>query len=105
LHNFAISAIDIPVTGGINVLCFMNRLLALRLFVSAVPSFTLGVADNDLGIKKEDLNSFILYGQGGIGVDVAFLILEVGYNYGFQDLFKNAESKPGQLFVNLGFRF
>jgi hypothetical protein len=103
----AVRGLDIPVTVGINFLSFTNRILALRVFVSAVPAFTLGVGDNDLGLVKDDLNTFILYGQGGIGVDVAFLVLEVGYNYGFhQDLFKDdVQSVPGQVFINLGFRF
>jgi hypothetical protein len=46
-----------------------------------------------------------MYGQGGIGINVAFVLLEAGYNYGFQDLHKDHKSKPGQVFVNLGFRF
>jgi hypothetical protein len=103
--NVSVKDIDIPITGGINFLSAINRLVALRLFVSAVPAFTLGVGDNDFGIEKDDLNSFILYGQAGLGVNVAFLVLEAGYNYGFQDVFENSESKPGQIFVNLGFRF
>ena len=54
----------------------------------------------------DDINTFNLYGQGGVGVDVAFLFLEAGFNYGFTDLFKNdIESNPYQIFVNLGFRF
>jgi len=103
--NVSVKDIDIPITGGINFLSAINRLVALRLFVSAVPAFTLGVGDNDFGYEKDDLNSFILYGQAGLGVNVAFLVLEAGYNYGFQDVFEISESKPGQIFVNLGFRF
>jgi hypothetical protein len=103
--SVAVRGIDIPVTGGINFLSAINRIVALRLFVSAVPSFALGVGDNDLGYTKEDINSFILYGQGGIGVNVAFIVLEAGYNFGFQDLLKDGQSKPGQVFINLGFRF
>ena len=97
--------IDIPITGGINFLSALNRIVALRLFISAVPAINLGIGENDLGITKDDINSFVLYGQAGLGVNVAFLVIEVGYNYGFQDMLKNYESKPGQLFINLGFRF
>jgi hypothetical protein len=104
--GISVNSIDIPVTGGINFLAFVNRILALRLFVSADPTFNLGIGDNKLGLTKDNLNTFIFYGQAGLGVDVAFFILEAGYNYGFQDLFKESvKSKPGQLFVNLGFRF
>jgi hypothetical protein len=64
------------------------------------------VADNSFGIKKDNVNSFIMYGQGGIGVNVAFMILEAGYNYGFNELLEgNTDSNPGQFFINLGFRF
>ena len=105
-YNVAIRNIDIPVTGGINFLSAVNRIVALRLFVSAVPSIVLGVNDNDLGIIKDDLNTFVLYGQAGVGVNVAFFLLEAGFNYGFQDQLKNdMESRPGQVFINLGFRF
>lgn len=100
-----IKDIDLQVTGGINFLSPLNRIVALRLFVSAVPSFALGVGDNDLGIVKDDINSFMLYGQAGLGINVAFLVIEAGYNYGFQDMLKDYDSKPGQVFVNLGFRF
>jgi len=98
-------SIDIPITGGINFLSALNRVVALRIFISAVPSFALDVGENDLGITKDDINSFILYGQGGIGVNVAFLVIEAGYNFGFSDQLKDYQSKPGQIFVNLGFRF
>ena len=104
--NLAIRSIDVPITGGINFLSAINRIVALRVFVSVVPAFALSVGDNDLAIDKDAINSFIMYGQGGIGVNVAFFVLEAGYNFGFQDLLKNdIQSKPGQVFVNLGFRF
>jgi len=54
----------------------------------------------------DHINAFNLYGQAGVGVDVAFLFVEAGYNYGFIDLFKNdVKSNPNQIFINLGFRF
>jgi hypothetical protein len=104
--NFSVSDIDIPLTLGINFTSFMNRVLSVRLFASAVPAFTLKVGDNDYGITKEKVNSFVMYGQGGLGVNVAFVVLEAGYNYGFNELLVDyTDSNPGQLFINLGFRF
>jgi hypothetical protein len=101
-----VNALDVPLTVGVNFLSFVNRLVALRVFVSAVPSFNIGVGDNDVNITKDDINSFIMYGQAGVGVDVAFLVIEGGYNYGFNDLLKNyPNSNPGQAFVSVGFRF
>ncbi len=102
---FSVREIGIPITGGINFLSATNRIFALRLFISAIPSFALGVGGNDLGISKDQIQSFNLYGQAGIGVNVFFLVLETGINYGFMDVFKNDQSKPAQIFVHLGFRF
>jgi len=103
--SIKVSDVDFPLTLGLNFTSFMDRVLGVRLFVSAVPAFTIGVNDNSY-ITKDDLNSFLLYGQGGIGIDFAFLVLETGYNYGFNEIVTDdPDSKPGQLFINLGFRF
>jgi len=71
----AIRSVEVPITGGINFLSAINRVVALRLFISAVPAINLGVGENDLGLTKDDINSFVFYGQAGLGVNVAFLIL------------------------------
>ena len=103
---FNVRTIDVPITFGINFLSFVNRIGGLRVYVSAVPSFTLGVGNNELGISIDNINDFNLYGQAGVGVGVAFLFLEARYSYGFIDLFKtDIKSNPNQLFINLGFRF
>ena len=103
---FGVRSIDVPITGGINFLSVTSRVVGLRVYVSAVPSFTIGVGDTDHGLTKDELNSFILYGQAGIGLDIAFMFLEGGFNYGFTNLFNNDfQSNPYQVFVNLGFRF
>lgn len=105
--SFSISAIDVPLTGGINITSFADRLIGLRVFVSAVPSFTIGKDVNELGATEDDVNSFMFYGQGGVGIDIAFFFIEVGFNYGFSDIIKIEATKttPSQAFVNLGFRF
>jgi hypothetical protein len=101
-----VQALDIPLTFGVNFLSFA-RIVSLRAYVSAMPAFTLGVGNNNFGISKDNVNSFIFYVQGGIGVDVLFLMLDIGYNYGTQSLMKNSNSStnPGQVYLNLGFRF
>ncbi len=103
---FSVRSVDVPITLGINVLSITSRIVGLRVFVSAVPTFALGVGNNDIDITMDNINSFMMFGQGGIGVDAAFLFLEAGLNYGFTDMFKNdIQSKPYQLFLTLGFRF
>ena len=103
--DLKVQAIDVPLTAGLNFLSIGN-LASLRAFVSAMPSFRIGVSDNHFGINKDDVNSFIFYGQVGIGANVAFALIDIGYNYGFSDLMKNFDkTNPGQWFLNLGVRF
>lgn len=105
-YTIAIRDVDVPVTFGINFLSATNRLLALRAFLSAVPAYTLSVGENDYNIGKDDINSFMIYLQGGIGINISLIVIEAGYNYGFDNLLENdTASKPGQVFVTLGFRF
>jgi len=104
--TFSVSAIEVPITGGINLTSFVDRLVGVRIFISAVPSFGIAVSDNDAGVTKDHLNSFNFLGQVGVGLDVAFLFLEGGFNYGMNDLFQNdIQSNPIQAYVLLGFRF
>ena len=103
--DLKVQGIDIPLTVGINILS-IGKLASLHGFVSAMPSFTVGVSDNHFGISKDDVNSFIVYGQVGIGANVVFGVIDVGYNYGFSDLMENFDkTHPGQWFLSLGVRF
>jgi hypothetical protein len=90
---------------GINILSATDKVLNLRGFISAVPSFNIGVGDNDYGYDKDKIETFNFAGQLGIGVDVLIMVFELGYNYGFIDLLKDKDSKPGQAFLNIGIRF
>jgi hypothetical protein len=103
--DLKVQALDIPLTVGINFLSF-TKVASLRAFISAMPSFTLGVSDNHFGVSKDDVNSFIFYGQIGIGANLAFVLIDVGYNYGFEGLMENFDNtKPGQWFFSLGIKF
>ena len=104
--SFSVSVMDIPINVGINFTSFVDRIIGFRIFAGLVPAFRLSVEDNELAITKESTNTFNLHGQAGVGVDVAFLFLETGFNYGFSDLLKyDIQSNPVQVFINLGFRF
>jgi hypothetical protein len=103
--DLKVQALDIPLTVGINFLSF-TKVASLRGFISAMPSFTLGVSDNHFGVSKDDVKSFILYGQIGIGATFAFGLVDIGYNYGFEGLMENFDNtKPSQWFISLGVRF
>lgn len=109
-NTFSVSAIDVPLTGGINITSFADRLVGVRVFVSAIPSFTLNNSADKIGLDENDINNFMFYGQGGVGIDILFFFIEVGFNYGFDNIIDDinnvsTKSNPGQGFFNIGFRF
>src|SRR5688572_1841048 len=92
-YKFSVNSLDLPLTLGINLLPGADRVLSLRGFISAVPSFNLGVGDNDYQYDKDKIETFNFAGTVGIGIDVLFMVLEIGYNHGFIDLLQDKESK------------
>lgn len=110
INKLKVSAIDVPLTGGVNLTSFADRLVGVRLFLSAVPSFTTGKKVDEVGLEDDDIQSVMFYGQAGLGIDIAFFFIESGFNFGVDNLVKNIENEsiksiPNQIFVNLGFRF
>lgn len=104
-ETLGIRQIEAPLLVGLNLLSPVRRVLGLRVFTGVSPGYVLGVSDNDLNLTKDDFNAFQISGQAGIGVDVIFLFVDVGYNRGFNDLFKDNSSQLSQVFITLGFRF
>lgn len=103
--NLNVKNLDVPINVGVNLLSVTSRIVGLRAFVGALPTFVLNTSDNDFTIEKDDLNTFLMQAQLGVGVDIAFFFLEAGVNYGFTDVLKTESSNPTQGFINLGFRF
>ena len=104
--SFKTTAIDVPLSLGINLTSFADRLVGVRLFVSGIPSFTTSKDLKNIDdITEDNLEDFIFYGQLGVGVDIAFFFVELGFNYGFDDMVNTLNSNPNQGYVNLGFRF
>lgn len=102
---FSISSIEVPISGGINFLSPVSRLVGLRVFFGATPGFVVAVGDNNPNVSEDIVNSFNINGHAGIGVDVAFVFVEAGYKYGFMNTLNDIKSNPNQIFVKLGFRF
>ena len=100
LHN-----IDIPLSLGINILSPVDRILGVRVFVGGTPSFLIDVGENDLGIDKNEVNSFRFSAHGGVGVNIIFFYVEAIYKYGLTDVLSTGDSTVDQFQVLLGFRF
>lgn len=104
-QNMQISHLELPLLGGINLLGTTRRVLGLRIFGGVVPGYIVRIGDNPFGLEEADFNQFQLGGRLGVGLDVMFLFIEAGYQYGFIDLLKDQNSNLSQLDLRLGFRF
>lgn len=103
--NFYIRQLEVPLTAGINLLSPTRRVLGLRLFGGLVPGYLTGISDNPFNLDSDDFNRFQLSGRAGVGVDVLFLFIELGYQYSFIDVLKDQSSNLNQFDFRLGFRF
>ena len=104
-QNMQIGHLELPLSGGINLLGTTRRVLGLRIFGGVVPGYIVRIGDNPFGLEEGDFNRFQLGGRLGVGLDVLFLFLEAGYQYGFIDLLNDQGSNLSQLDLRLGFRF
>jgi len=104
-QNMPVVQTDLPLTAGINLLGAARRVLGLRLFGGLVPGYITRLGSNPFGLTYDDLNRLQLSGRLGVGVDIFFFFIEVGYNYGFIDLLNNQDSNMSQGNFILGFRF
>ena len=102
---FSVSSIEIPISGGINFLSPIGRLVGLRVFIGVTPGFKIAVGDNNPDVSTDIVSSFNINGNAGVGVDVAFIFVEAGFKYGFLDLLDDINSNPNQIYIKLGFRF
>jgi len=103
--NLQIRQLEAPLMAGINLLSLTRRVVGLRLFGGVVPGYIVGVTDNPFNLVEDDFNRFQLSGRVGVGVDVFFLFIEGGYQYGFMEVLKDQDSNLSQLDLRLGFRF
>lgn len=104
-ENMQLRQVEAPLSLGINLLSATRRVFGLRLFGGLVPGYIASVEDNPFHLVNDDFNRFQLGGRVGVGVDVLFLFIEGGYQYGFIDVLKEQDSNLSQLDLRLGFRF
>lgn len=104
-ENMQIRQLEVPLSFGINLLSATRRLLGLRLFGGLVPAYIVDIGDNPFNLDIDDFNRFQLAGRVGAGVDVFFLFIEAGYQYGVIDLLTDQDSNLSQVDLRLGFRF
>jgi hypothetical protein len=110
--EFRNSHIRIPLMIGMRAWDASNGgLLNIRFYTGPDIAFTVSNSDHSfLGIElnKERLNNLHWSWNGGIGVDILFLFIDVGYKFGLSEYFAssvNNGSRTNVFFANAGIRF
>ena len=106
--NNKIKMIRIPVFGGYHILgdaseSFFN----LRVFGGPSVAFVTSIEES-AGLKKDDFNNTLWGVNAGVGVNVWWLFLDMGYEWGLNDVYSHSElgsSKSTAFWANLGVRF
>jgi hypothetical protein len=100
-----IQTVKMPLNLGLR-LTGDNGLLGLRLRGGITPSYVVSVTEKqDFTFSKDDLNAFTWGANVGAGLDVLFFTLDVTYEVGMTDYFKEVEGRNNVLSLNLGIKF
>jgi len=99
--------VKIPVYAGYHLLGAESDKFALRVFAGPAVSIQGKVTKGSEQIGKEDINKAIWAVDGGVGLDILFLFVELNYEHSFSDHFVNgdSDSKHSAFIINAGVHF
>lgn len=105
-----ISMISIPIRFGFRFIDPQSEnILNVRLFGGFTGQHVLSVhnsGDSEAKKDKDDYENLVVNGTAGLGVDVLFLFLDLGYDLGLTNFEKsNDKSRHNSMFINVGAKF
>lgn len=111
--EFRASHIRVPLMVGFNALpAGSNKLLNFRLYTGPDVAFTVSNSDHSfLGVEINDdtYNRLHWSWNGGLGFDILFLFVDVGYKFGVSEYFNQDRvdnpARTNVFFANVGMRF
>ena len=106
-YKMDISGIRIPVFVGYQIIGGdEENIFGLRVFGGPSGSWVTKVSANDNDLEKEDFNNFLWGVDVGAGVDVWLLFLDIGSEWGLNNVFKDDpnNAKNHAWWINIGAR-
>ncbi len=94
--NLRVNRVRIPALIGYNLTGEPEQFLNIRAFTGPDISFAVNkdVDDNQLSFDEEDIKNFVWGWNVGAGVDIAFLFVDIGYQFGLSNILENVEANP-----------
>lgn len=99
--------LQLPVLAGVRFYQQRRRDLGLRLQAGPAISMLMGVNDNELQLSSNDYRNLWLGAQAGLGMDVWFFTLDLGYQWGLSNAFsrENYDGRYRMTTLSLGITF
>ncbi|MEM9672149.1 MAG: outer membrane beta-barrel protein [Cyclobacteriaceae bacterium] len=98
------STLKTPVSGGM-YLTGSDGILRIRVNAGITPTLMLGVQENEYGLTKEAFRGATLGLNGGLGIEVLFVTLDLNYEHGFTPMLVGNNGTNGVLTISAGLRF
>ncbi len=100
-----IQALKLPVNIGVR-LTGQGGLIDLYAKGGIVPTYVAGVKERpNFDLSVDDLNRLTYGANIGVGVDVLFLTIDLNYEIGMKDYFKDSSGKNNVLTLSAGLKF
>ncbi len=96
-----VNSLKIPINGGL-YLTGTDGLLRFSINAGFVPTVVVGVGDSNINPDYTNFRTFSLGANAGVGIDIAIVTLNVGYEYGLSRVFKSGDGRLNMITVSLG---
>ena len=99
----SVSSLKVPLTGGM-YLTGSDGIVRIRANVGIVPTVLLGVEENMLGIRQQDYAPATLGLQGGLGIELLILTLDLQYEHGMSSVYRQGGGTVSTITLSAGIR-
>jgi hypothetical protein len=102
-----INALHIPAFVGYQIIGGdKENIFGLRVFGGPTLSWVTSIKADDTKLNKDDFNSMIWGIDAGAGIDLWILFLDMGYEWGLSEVFKDDpnNAKNNAFWANIGVR-
>ena len=99
----SVNSLKLPLSGGM-YLTGSDGILRVRAHAGVTPTVLLGVEENTLGATKDAYQAATLGLHGGIGIEVLIVTLDLSYEHGVSNVYRQAEGTAGTFTLSAGIR-
>lgn len=96
-----VRSIKIPLNGGL-YLTGTDGILRFSANAGIVPTVVFGVGDANIDPDYTDFRTFGLGANAGVGLDIAILSVNIGYEYGLSRVFKSGDGRQNIITMTVG---